>query len=406
MPYVRIPHTQTPEIWRARDTQIRVRLWELGLLVEAVLGIDSGMEDLISSNMNRSTTKAALQQFAAKMDVQEPGKIILGGHSFGAATIVQLLKLTYYADRPEVTSMPDPVFTPAKDSNIRRLLTERTPTILLDMWCFPLLSATVAPLLPLPLPAYADVPTAPGGTAVLAIESEAFHRWTEHLHTKARILSPDPSARIVALPPPQAAAEDNQQRRHAGPSFFYARGSAHLNQSDFGVLFPWVCRRVFGAKEPERAMRLNMRAVLQHLRANAVPVARTWAGDLVDGPGAGAGKKPGAGRRASAGARPGGGGGGDRGLDDGTHDDGAILRRGADGEVEGWCWIDIAGLGGRAGRTELESLARPEKEDGETSEGEDPERQMEGEMEPGVTPIETGAPVGDVRRAAVGAAAA
>ncbi|CRK17063.1 hypothetical protein BN1723_017511, partial [Verticillium longisporum] len=77
--------------------------------------------------------------------------------------------------------MERPLFTPAPDSELSKQITEKNVTMLLDMWCFPLLAPNSAPLFDLPLPAYANVPSAPGGKALLAVESDAFYKWTEHL---------------------------------------------------------------------------------------------------------------------------------------------------------------------------------------------------------------------------------
>jgi platelet-activating factor acetylhydrolase len=357
VPYAQIPHAETSDVWRARDTQLRIRLWELGLIVEAVIGLDFAMDKLVTSNMNTSTPASALRQLSQCMDVHEPGKLIFAGHSFGAATIVQLVKCTYYANRPEIATMLEPLFTPSEDSSIRRIVTARNPTILLDMWCFPLLSATQTSLFRLPLPVYAnDVDDAPGGAALLAVESEAFYKWTEHLHVKARLLSPDPSAHRVS----PGGFTGNM----SSPSFFYVRDSTHLNQSDFGMLFPRLCRKVFGSQQPERALRLNLRAFLQVLRANDCPVARTWSGDLlesdVDGEFA---SKTGVARTLGA-----------KGFDDGTNDDCAILDRSGAARVDAWCFIDVVDMGAESSASEADILARGEKEGEEASDcdGDDP----------------------------------
>jgi platelet-activating factor acetylhydrolase len=338
--------------------------------MEALVGLDTGVGHIIESNLNGTTPLSALQQFQGKLDVHEPGRITFGGHSFGAATVVQLLKSTYYADRDELKSMEEPAFTPRPDSAIRKQITEKNPVLLLDMWCFPLVSKSFAPLLDLPLPAYADVPTALGGAAILVVESETFFKWTEHLHTKARILSPNPTASVVSA----ADFERPSGVRLPEPNVFYVKNSAHLNQSDFGVLFPWLCKKVFGADAPERALRLNLRAALQFLRINNVPVARTWAGDLVEG--AHVDKLD-----ASTTA----GSDGHKDLSDGIHEDQAILDRKADGAIEAWSWIDIIGLGGEAAKTELELAAAGETGQAFLPEDKDAELQMEGEMEPGTT---------------------
>jgi platelet-activating factor acetylhydrolase len=205
---------------------------------------------------------------------------------------------------------------------------------------------------------------------------ETFFKWKEHLHTKARILSPNPTARVVS-----AADFDRSESsgvRLPEPNVFYVKNSAHLNQSDFGVLFPWVCKKVFGSEAPERALRLNVRAALQFLRGNGTPVARTWTGDLVEGVHV---DKLDASTGADSPAA------GDGGPEDGIHDDEAILARkaGEDGPVEAWSWIDVIGLGGEAAKTERELAADGEAGQKFVPENRDAERQMEGEMEPGAT---------------------
>jgi platelet-activating factor acetylhydrolase len=332
----------------------------LGLGFEAVFGIDSGNELLVRSNMNRSTPEPALSQLAGLLDVKEPGRTIFAGHSFGAASIVQLLKSTYYAERPELTNMTNPFFTPAKDSNIRKQITERNPTVLLDMWCLPLISATADPLFTLPLPLYDDTPSALGGKALLAVESDHFFKWKENLELKARLLSPRPSARVIS----SAAFERSGSRgRFPEPNFFYVKNSAHLNQSDFGILFPWLTKRVFGAEQPERCLRLNMRAQLQFLRNNGYSVAPTAVSDLAD----------------DVGIRDGSYEGADVGSIKRADNDKAILD--PDGIIESWGWVKVVGLGAKAGPTELDRLGGTRKES-EERRAEEGEREMEGEMEP------------------------
>ncbi|POR33772.1 Platelet-activating factor acetylhydrolase [Tolypocladium paradoxum] len=351
VPYQRISHEINPEVYHAREAQLRIRLWEIGLIHEAVLAMDS---DRGFTNLNLSTP--SLQDFAGQLDVQEPGRIIFGGHSFGAATTVQLLKSTYYADVPEVATMDKPLFTPTKDSSIRKQVTEKTVTMLLDMWCMPLLAPNSMPLFNLPLPIYADVASAPGGSALLAVESEVFYKWTEHLHVKARLLSPDPSAKVVT---PQMY-ERPSGIKLPEPNFFYVINSAHLSQSDFGILFPWLTKKIFDAEQPERALRLNLRAQLQLLRANCIPIARTYAGDLVDGAHVDKLDKP-----KKDGGVP--------SSTDGVDDDKAIFDRSGNDAVSHWKWIDIIGLG-EAGETERGKTASEQVEEGE--------ERMEGELEP------------------------
>ncbi|KAM0328690.1 hypothetical protein ACHAQA_005103 [Verticillium albo-atrum] len=324
VPYIRLPHDNTPEISSAREDQLRIRLWELGLAHAAVLAIDRAKP---LKNLNKSTPSLGL--FARKLHVHEPGSIIFAGHSFGSASVVQLLKSTFHAGSPALAKMERPLFTPAPDSDLTKQITERNVTMLLDMWCFPLLAPNSAPLFDLPLPAYANTPTAPGGRAILAVESDAFYKWTEHLNVTARVLSPDPSANVVTA--------DLYQRNGIAlpePNFFYVEKSAHLSQSDFGILFPWLTKRIFNSVEPERALRVNLRAQLQALRVNGVPVARTWVGDLVDGTGTDKDDQSGSDSEGEI-----------KGPSDGVTNDRAIFDRSNGKTVDCWHWVETIGKG-------------------------------------------------------------
>ena len=328
IPYRKLSHDATPAVFEAREGQLRIRLWELGLAHAALEAIDTGRAPI---NMNKTTP--SLEPFVGKLHMHEPGSLIFAGHSFGATTITQLLKSTYHAGSAELASMKKPLFVPADNSSLRRQVSPRSVAMLLDMWCLPLLAPNSAPLFNLPLPMYADVPTAAGGTALLAVASDSFYAWREHLHTTARILSPDPSAGTVT----PDLFERPSGLRLSEPTFFYVVDSAHLSQSDFGILFPWLTKLVFGAAEPERVLRLNLRAQLQHLRVNNVPIARTWHGDLVEG--AHLDKQD---MRVNPESRT---------LEDGIHDDVAIFERTRNGRVRSWKWIDTIGLGGEGGAT-------------------------------------------------------
>ncbi|KAK4157610.1 platelet-activating factor acetylhydrolase, isoform II-domain-containing protein [Chaetomidium leptoderma] len=411
VPYIRIPHTQTSETWEARNRQLRIRLWELGLVFEALSALDRGGGTLASCNLNHSTPAPALAQFTNALDILEPGRVLFSGHSFGAVTVVQLLKSTFYAAHPSLQEAEaTPLFTPSPTSRLTKQITPHNPTILLDMWCFPLLSASTAPLYNLPLPCYHYSPCSssssggggdgPGGSALLAIESAAFFKWTDHLHAKARILSPDPAAEGPVTPalfvrrrPLARSADDDDDSGGGGggegdelmtirrPHFFYVPSSAHLNQSDFGLLFPWLTRRVFKSDRPERVLRLNVRAQLQFLRENGVVVAATGRADLVDGP------SPSSPPLAAGGA----GAGADSDWDE------AILQPGGGGDgerskVEAWEWIDVVGLGGDSYPSELD-MVRREKGDQEVS-SEEGEEEMQGEIEPSLGNVVEGAAVG------------
>ncbi|TEA13620.1 putative phospholipase A2 [Colletotrichum sidae] len=373
VPYVRLDHDARPEIYEAREDQLRIRLWELGLVHLVAVNVDLG---LAPTNLDRSTP--SLARFKGKLDVHEPGSVIFGGHSFGAASVVQFLKSTFYAESSALAHVQKPLFTPRRDSLLCRQITQRNVTMLLDMWCFPLLAPGSSALFDLPLPAYAATASSsssspavpPGGAALLAVESDAFFKWKDHLHVTARVLSPDPAADTVT---PAAFRRGGGGVRLAEPNFFYVEGSAHLSQSDFGILFPWLTRKIFNSEDPERALRLNLRAQLQVLRANGVAVARTWVGDLVDG--AGSGKMGVSGGDEDADGGPG----------DGVADDRTIFDRDG-GKVQCWKWIDVIGMGRHdevpAGAATTDVTRSDSGVNAQVAGVEQTDRDMEDELEP------------------------
>ena len=68
--------------------------------------------------------------------------------------------------------------------------------------------------------------------------------------------------------------------KHAPAHIFYPKDSAHLSQSDFGVLFPNITKYIAKAAEPERTLRLNARAILEVMRRQGIQVADTTNADL------------------------------------------------------------------------------------------------------------------------------
>jgi platelet-activating factor acetylhydrolase len=207
--------------------------------------------------------KNILSMFSNLLNVHEPGAISFAGHSFGACTMIQFVKSVYH--RPQ-TQIPryKPLYTPSEDSSIVRQITPQNSVTLLDLWTLPIQSPDTAWLRSQPMPCY-DSPT--GGKNLLAIASEGFYNWASNFRE---------TKRIVAKPP----SSQSKFPAQSGPHIFYPIASAHLSQSDFGVLFPWVTTKVFGAKEPERVLKLNTRAILQVLRDNDIRVANTSASDL------------------------------------------------------------------------------------------------------------------------------
>lgn len=264
--YNRISHTPSPEVEAGRTAQLKIRTYELGCIHDALLKMDSAAN---LTNLNASS--APLSCFSQKLAIHEPGSIAFAGHSFGAATMAQFIKTVYYS--PASNNPPadyEPIFSPSSRSAIVKQITPNTPLVLLDMWCLPLRAKTTRWLWDKPLPCYAS--GGPGGCGVLAVESQAFVKWRVHLKATKRFLSPDPSQESTK----QLLEADGRDPVH----FYYPTASAHLSQSDFGILFPWVTKKVFASEEPERVMKLNVRAILQLLRERSIPIAPTSAEDM------------------------------------------------------------------------------------------------------------------------------
>lgn len=259
--YRKIAHKASTEVYEARDEQLRIRLWELGMIHDALLKIDEKRVTDIVHKHAKKGSQDMLAMFSNLLNVHEPGSIVLGGHSFGACTMVQFAKSVYYR-REAPTQGYKPLFTPSEDSSLVRQITPDSPVILLDLWTLPIQSPDTAYLKSKPMPCYDSVA---GGKNLLAILSEGFFKWSANCNETKRIVS-KPS--------------DSKYPDQAGPHIFYPISSAHLSQSDFGVLFPWVTTKVFGAKDPERVLRLNTRAILQVLRESGTRVANTSAKDL------------------------------------------------------------------------------------------------------------------------------
>ena len=258
--YRALPHKPSPEVDEARNKQLEIRLWELGLIHEALLKLDSAVAQLHNIVASSSSHPDLLSMFANALDVHTPGKISFSGHSFGATTIIQFIKSVYYHKSPPSNGYT-PLYRPNSDSPIVSQVTPSTPITLLDLWALPLLSSRASYLWSKSLPAY----DSRQGSPPLAILSEAFFKWTTNLRETKRAIS-SPVGKSFAL--------------EANPHIFYPIASAHLSQSDFGPLFPWATRKIFKAEDPERTLRLNVRAILESLRRSGVQVADTSALDM------------------------------------------------------------------------------------------------------------------------------
>ncbi|KAH7391134.1 platelet-activating factor acetylhydrolase [Phaeosphaeria sp. MPI-PUGE-AT-0046c] len=262
--YRKIAHKPSPDVYEARDDQLRIRLTELGFIYDALLKIDEGRTvQNVALEQTQKGGKDLLGMFSNLLGVHEPGTITFAGHSFGACTMIQFVKSVYYRPEKSIAAYK-PLYTPSSDSDIVRQITPANPIVLLDLWTLPVQSPDTAWLRSKPMPAY-ESPD--GGKNLLSILSEGFYKWTSNFNEVNRILA-------------KPMVSNSKYVNQPGPHIFYPISSAHLSQSDFGVLFPWITTKIFGAKEPERVLRLNTRAILQVMRNRGLRVANTSAQDL------------------------------------------------------------------------------------------------------------------------------
>jgi platelet-activating factor acetylhydrolase len=268
VPYKKMSHTPSPEVYNARDHQLRIRLWELGCIHDAIVKMDLGQcpKNLDPNSSSKGKRTEVTEMFQGKMDVHQSGSIVWAGHSFGATTMVQFMKSTYY--RPS-SDVKHPLFVPDRSSHLIKQITNSSVALLLDMWCLPLRSERSRWLWNKPMPCYDTTLSTSrpvGGQALVAVLSEVFYKWEGNLNDIKRTLLP-------SGPAPDESVQWS-------PFCFYASASAHLSQSDFGILFPWITSKVLKTKEPERLLRLNARAMLQTLRVNGFEIASPTPIDL------------------------------------------------------------------------------------------------------------------------------
>ena len=333
---VKISHEPSPEVYEARDKQLRIRLWEISMAYEALMKIDAGqrLENLdINASTKRKERVEVLYMFNEMLDIHRAGKVTWAGHSYGACTTVQLLKsIFYHKDRPADAGRP--LIVPNADAAIAHQIMPESPMILMDMWGLPFKSPDQAYLWDKPLPSYAI--GGPAGSNVVSVLSEAFFNWDDNLslnkhivgaptlsrrpstaprlsrapgqllpdwarlardqspgrdsgyasgnspmrsltrqRSRASFLSQARSAKQNRTSHPLSASNSatSSPTRTPGPHIFFVKQSQHFNQSDFGLLFPWIAKRITKAEEPERVMELNFRAFQQTLRENGIEVA-------------------------------------------------------------------------------------------------------------------------------------
>ena len=294
--YQKHAHRPDPEILKARNKQLRIRLWELELLYSAINTLNQG-KPLKTYSMSNPPS------FTSTLDLQ-PGKVTWAGHSFGGATIVQFVKSIFYHDalptppsNSTETNDWTPLYQPSKNSALLAQIAPQSPLVLLDLWTMPLRGSLTEWLWAKPLPCYASRTNQSAN--VLAIMSTEFAGYTDLITRMKALLSAEPVATLSNLqhqsqiqpnqqPPPlsssssptQSATSSNTTLTNPSnnsPLLFTVPNSAHLSQSDFGPLFPYLNRRFLKVDDPDAKIQINTRAILQAMRMSGTEV-----GSVVD----------------------------------------------------------------------------------------------------------------------------
>jgi len=336
IPYQKHSHSPTPEVLNARNAQLRVRLWELEQLSTVLTSLNagktftnyavpSGQSEAIPAlehalDLQPGHITWAGHSFGAATTVQFVKSVYY--HQY-------LPDLTGSG----LDNHPDwqPLYTPAKNGDLVRQITPDTPVALLDLWTTPLRGEWTQWLWEKPLPCYDRQPSSEKDYAnVVSIMSAEFHKWTDLLNrTKAALshrpaeavaeferreavssaassqdrtsttstpsdtaplpfpdeetpqsstpsstepsrtpsrdpsLSPSPST--ASTPPPSTTSA-------AAPALYLVPDSAHLSQSDFGLLFPNLTRYLMKAQDPHKTIELNVRAILAVMRASGLEI--------------------------------------------------------------------------------------------------------------------------------------
>lgn len=79
---------------------------------------------------------------------------------------------------------------------------------------------------------------------------------------------------------PHLGKSDPSAASFAPPHMFHRLASAHLSQSDFGLLSPWLTKRLLKADEPIRTLGLNSRAILEVMRQSGIEIAPTSSSEM------------------------------------------------------------------------------------------------------------------------------
>ncbi|KAF3913926.1 hypothetical protein ABW21_db0205895 [Orbilia brochopaga] len=292
---------------------------------------------IFPSSVNGNGAPELLGMFKGRLDIDTPGSITWMGHSFGAATTTQFLKsVWYWPELAKKDELKDPLYVPS-DQLVKHFhpsgkidrKSKAPAAILLDIWCLPLLADRTRALWRRPLPGpvlgilsyqfykwkdnlrgFRHVMSRTGGTfepawftdlsnteaeaagqpatdTVIPPARNSFHRSSSLditpqlpqglLHTDEVKIEDEEvieeSTEELELHRTQSIASQRAGPGEADRKFYYPKTSAHMSQSDFGILFPRSARYFAGVNDSEAVLEMNIRAVTTFMRERGLKVA-------------------------------------------------------------------------------------------------------------------------------------
>lgn len=229
-----------------------------------------------------------------------------------------------------------PLYTPADNGQLVNQITPNSPVALLDLWTMPLRGEATQWLWDRPMPCYHRDKTSEDPTpSTVAILSAEFNNYIDLKNRTVAALSRQPVEAMIELerrkasttnatasneqsmptititsPPPslnersptsststsrdvspdssaslassttsfapstsEAKPSEGAQASAVEPHLYLIPDSAHLSQSDFGLLFPNFTRYLMKAQDPHKTIELNVRAILAVMRGQGLPVS-------------------------------------------------------------------------------------------------------------------------------------
>ena len=307
VPYVPISHVLTQEMSEGRDLQLSIRFTELCLLYKTLQSLHAGVVPKNTtfgpSGQHIDGGCSELSMFKGVLDVESPGRVIWAGHSFGAATMVQLIKTVYYMDTEEWKQQVSLLSLDEHQiGDLKKQITKKSPLLLLDLWSLSLIGSRrtywlwkkplpqVLPLDEEEVDKKSDNYDGNSKCRILTIMSQQFYIWKENMWAVKWLLSRDPGRRDGGVketlnydpitgknieqslpstgdttPSPETATETADGfDGYRPPKLYYAKNSAHLTQSDFNLLFPLMFRK--HVSDVQKVFSFNVRAAVQWLR--------------------------------------------------------------------------------------------------------------------------------------------